>query len=84
MQAVMRRILFMGANLMAARENDGQIWAGIRRMCDGMGLSEGQRKRQIANIQTDRVLSRGGANLVLPTNGGEQSVLFLKLDFVPL
>lgn len=74
----------MGTNLMAARDTGGQIWAGVRWMCDGMGLSEGQRKRQIANIQTDRVLSKGGSNLTLPTNGGEQSVLCLKLDFVPL
>lgn len=79
-----RRVPFMGAELMAARDNDGQIWAGVRWMCDGIGLSEGQRKRQVANIQTDTILSKGGSNLVLPTNRGLQEVLCLKLDFVPL
>lgn len=79
-----RRVPFMGAELMAARDNDGQIWAGVRWMCDGIGLSEGQRKRQVANIQTDTILSKGGSNLVLPTSGGLQEVLCLKLDFVPL
>lgn len=79
-----RRVPFMGAELMAARDNDGQIWAGVRWMCDGIGLSEGQRKRQVAIIQTDTILSKGGSNLVLPTNGGLQEVLCLKLDFVPL
>ena len=79
-----RRVPFMGAELMAARDADGQIWAGVRWMCDGIGLSEGQRKRQVANIQTDTILSKGGSNLVLPTNGGLQEVLCLKLDFVPL
>lgn len=79
-----KRVPFMGTELMAARDGEGNIWAGVRWMCDGLGLSEGQRKRQIANIQTDRVISKGGSNLVLPTNGGEQSVLCLKLDFVPL
>lgn len=74
----------MGTELMAARDNDGQIWAGVRWMCDGIGLSEGQRKRQVANIQTDTVLRKGGSNLILPTNGGMQEVLCLKLDFVPL
>ena len=49
-----------------------------------MGLTEGQRKRQIANIQADKVLSKGGSNLVLPTKGGKQEVLCLKLDFIPL
>lgn len=79
-----KRVPFMGTELMAARDQDGQIWAGVRWMCDGMGLSEGQRKRQIANIQTDLVLHKGGSNLILPTNGGPQETLCLKLDFVPL
>lgn len=79
-----KQVPFMGTELMAARDSDGQIWAGVRWMCDGLGLSEGQRKRQIANIQADKVLSQGGSNLTLPTNGGMQNVLCLKLDFVPL
>lgn len=79
-----KRVPFMGTDLMAARDEEGQIWAGVRWMCDGLGLSEGQRKRQIANIQVDKVLSKGGSNLVLPTRGGNQETLCLALDFVPL
>ena len=79
-----KRVPFLGADLMAARDEEGQVWAGVRWMCDGLGLSEGQRKRQIANIQVDKVLSKGGSNLVLPTRGGDQEVLCLALDFVPL
>lgn len=54
-----KTVPFLGVELMAARDADGQIWAGVRWMCDGIGLSEGQRKRQIANIQTDAVLAKG-------------------------
>jgi len=79
-----KKVPFMGTELMAARDADGQIWAGVKWMCNGIGLSEGQRKRQIANIQTDEVLSEGGSNLILPTRGGSQEALCLKLDFVPL
>jgi len=79
-----KNVPFLGSGLIAARDENGEIWAGVRWLCDGIGLSEGQRKRQIANIQTDRVLSKGGSNLVLPTNGGKQEVFCLKLDFVPL
>lgn len=80
-----KKVPFMGTELMAARDNDGQIWAGVRWMCDGIGMSEGQRKRQIANIQSDRVLSKGGSNLVLNQSGyGNREVLCLELDFVPL
>lgn len=79
-----RKVPFMGTELMAARDNDGQIWAGVRWMCNGLGLSRGQRDRQSLNIQADIVLSKGAANLRLPTNGGQQNTLCLKLDYVPL
>lgn len=79
-----KRVPFMGTELMAARDSDGQIWAGVRWMCDGIGLSKGQKDRQLLNIQSDKVLSQGASNLRLPTNGGMQEVLCLKLDFVPL
>lgn len=36
---------------MAAKDNDDTIWAGVRWMCQGMGMSDGQYKRQITNIQ---------------------------------
>ena len=80
-----KRVPFMGTDLMAAKDESGTIWAGVRWMCDGMGMSEGQRKRQIANIQTDHLLSKGGSNLILNGTGyGKREVLCLKLDFVPL
>jgi hypothetical protein len=40
-----KRVPFMGTELMAARDTDGQIWAGGRWMCDGIGLSKAQSKR---------------------------------------
>lgn len=83
-QLEVKQVPFMGTGLMAARGADGQIWAGVRWLCDGMGLSRNQRDGQIQKIKADRVLSKGAENLPLPTNGGEQSVLCLKLDFVPL
>jgi len=79
-----KKVPFMGTELIAARDTEGQIWAGVRWMCDGIGLSKGQMQRQVTNIGMDRVISKGVANLQLPTNGGNQEVLCLKLDFVPL
>ena len=79
-----KRVPFMGAELMAARDTDGQIWAGVRWMCDGIGLSKGQMQNERTRIHNDKVLSQGERNLVLPTRGGNQETLCLKLDFVPL
>ena len=79
-----KRVPFMGAELMAARDTDGQIWAGVRWMCDGIGLSKGQMQNERTRIHNDKELSQGERNLVLPTRGGNQETLCLKLDFVPL
>ena len=75
---------FNGATLRAAQDTENIIWVGVAWVCRGIGLSQGQEKRQVANLKNDIVLSQGVANLQLPTNGGNQEVLCLKLDFLPL
>ena len=75
---------FMGDGLLAAQDKDGVIWAGVKWFCDGIGLSEGQIKAERKKIQEDLVLSKGGRNLTLPTNGGLQEVLCLKIEYVPI
>lgn len=79
-----RKVSFMGTELMAARDTDGQIWAGVRWMCDGIGLNANQARAERKKIQSEKALSKGGSNLTLPTKGGNQEVLCLKLDYVPL
>ena len=79
-----KRVPFLGTELVAAQDRDGQIWAAIRWMCDGIGLNENQSRRERRRLQEDTVLSKGGANLTLPTAGGIQNILCLKLDFVPI
>lgn len=79
-----KSVPFMGTELMAAKDKNGTIWAGVRWMCDGIGLNENQIRGERKRIQADVVLVKGGANLTLPTAGGKQSVLCLKLDYVPL
>lgn len=79
-----KKVPFLGTGLMAARDADGTIWAGVRWMCDGIGLNENQSRAERKKIQADKALSKGGSNLTFPTRGGNQEVLCLKLDFVPL
>jgi len=79
-----KKVPFLGTELVAARDAGGQIWAGVRWMCDGIGLSRNQRDNQIQKIKTETVLSKGAGNFPLPTKGGPQEALCLKLDFVPL
>ncbi|MCI9192014.1 MAG: hypothetical protein HFE92_01275 [Acutalibacter muris] len=84
MDIEIRKVPFMGEELIAARDNEGNIYAGLRWMCEGIGLSEGQSKNERLKIQRDKVLSKGGRNLILPTTGGPQEALCLKLEYIPL
>ena len=82
---VVKTIPFMGTDLMAARDEDVVVWVGVRWVCDGIGLSRGQRDRQIANIKNDAILSASASNMRLNGTGyGTREVLCLKLDFIPL
>ena len=80
-----KSVNLMGDTIMAAKDKEGSIWVGVRWICKGLGMSEGQWKRQITNIQKDVLFQRGGSNLVpLPTDNGIKDVFCIRNDFVPL
>lgn len=79
-----KSVPFMGRDLMAAKAEDGTIYAGVSYICNGMGMSEGQVKAERVKIRNDSVLSKGGRSFILPTNGGPQETLCLELDYLPL
>lgn len=54
-----KTVPFLDAELVAARDNDGQIWAGVSYICKGIGLTKNEKDRQVKNVQADRVLSKG-------------------------
>lgn len=74
----------LGDTIMAAQDSEGIIWVGVRWMCQGMGMSDGQYKRQIKNIQKDLLLKNSGSNLNLNKGSGERDVFCLKLDYLPI
>lgn len=79
-----KKVPFMGTELMAARDNGGQIWAGVSFICNGIGLTKHQKDRQVANIQTDKVLSKGCLKFEAGVLDPNNATVALKLDYVPL
>lgn len=75
---------FCHSMIKAAQDSEGIIWVGVRWVCEGIGFTEGKMKYERKRIQEDSVLSKGGRNFILPTVGGEQEVLCLMLDYLPL
>lgn len=84
-EMIVKNVDVMGDSIKAAKDLDGNIWVGVRWVCDALGMTEGQAKRQIANIQKDMVFSEGGSNQIpLPTGQGTQEVFCIRNDFIPL
>lgn len=81
---VVKDVEFNGTLLKAAQDVEGNVWAGVRWICDGIGLNINQARRERKRLHEDLVLCKGESNLTLPTNGGNQEVLCLMLDFLPL
>lgn len=80
-----RQVDFHGATITAAQDKEsGKIYVGVRWVCDGLGLTTGQMQKERLTIKEDIVLCKGERNLVLPTKGGNQEVLCIELDFLPL
>ncbi|MGE7623555.1 phage antirepressor N-terminal domain-containing protein [Viridibacillus sp. NPDC096237] len=75
---------FNGAEVMVAKTQDGKVFAAVKWICEGIGLTRDQTKHERKKVQEDLVLSKGGRNLTLPTNGGLQEIQCIELDFLPL
>ncbi len=83
-ELIVKDVDFMGDTLKAARDEEGIVWAGVKWLCDGIGLSKGQMQSERKKIQEDMVLSKGERNFVLNKGSGEREMLCLQLDYVPL
>ncbi len=79
-----KRVPFLGTELMAARDADGQIWAGVSYICNGIGLNKAQKDTQVEKIQKDKALMRGCRKFPAGVFDPNNITVALKLDFVPL
>lgn len=82
---IVKSVDVMGDFITAAKDHDGNVWVGVRWVCDALDMTEGQMKRQIKNIKKDMVFGEGGSNQIpLPTGQGTQEVFCIRNDFIPL
>lgn len=80
-----KEVNFNGNMLMAAQDQTTEkVYVGVSWVCNGIGLTEKQKDRQVANIQSDIVLSQGVNKLPLKYEGQFRNVLCIELDFLPL
>ena len=41
----------MGDTIMAAKDKEGNIWAGVSWFCNALGMTKGQKDKQVQNVQ---------------------------------
>lgn len=82
-QMQVKEVNFNGDMLIGIKTEKG-IYTAANKTCECLGLSDGQKRRQVENLSLDLVLKQGVANLRIPTKGGNQDVLCILIDFLPL
>lgn len=76
---------FQGDPIMTVRlKSNSKVYVGVKWITQALGFNKNIHDRQVKNIQTDVVLSKGASNLTLPTKGGNQKSLCIELDYLPL
>ena len=82
---IVKTVDFQGAELIAGqREDDRKIFVGVGYICNGIGLTEGQKKRQITNIQKDIVLKQGCCKFDTGVFDPNNETLGIDIEFLPL
>ena len=88
MKTEVKEIPFNDGSLLGIRTPDGKVWLAVKKACLDIGLSDGQARKQVENIQTDAVLKSNCRYLAIVQMEGSREVkreqLFLNEDVVTL
>lgn len=75
---------FNGTELLGIKTNDGKIHVGVSYVCNGIGLTEGQKDRQVKKVQEDGMLKTGVTKLPVKFDGQVREVLVIEHDYLPI
>ena len=81
---IVKNVDVLGDSIMAAKDADGNIWAGINYFCRGLGMSKRQRDFQVEKVKADKILSMGCRKLRAGVFDSANEAYALRLDFIPI
>lgn len=88
MKTEVKEIPFKGSTLLGIKDESGQLWLAVKKVCLDIGLSEGQAQRQITNIQEEEPLKSNCCKFAMVQTEGKREVnrkqLFLHEKVVTL
>lgn len=65
-ELTVKNVNLFGDTVVAAQDHDGKVWAGVKWICDGLGLTDGQTRAEKKRVQEDLILQRGGTKFHPP------------------
>lgn len=74
----------LGSSIMAAKDEKGNIFAGVNYFCNALGMSKGQRDKQVQKVQKDEVLKQGCFRLEAGVFDPANESIALRIDFIPI
>ena len=84
-ELITKEVKFNDDTLMATQDvSTEKIYVGVSWVCNGIGLTEKQKDRQVTNIQKDQLLKDASIKLPLGYEGQVRNVLCIDLDYLPL
>lgn len=81
---IVKNVDVLGDSIMAAKDEEGNIWAGVNYFCNALGMTKGQRDKQVQKVQTDEALKVGASKLEAGVFDKNNETVVLKIEYVPL
>lgn len=81
---IVKPVDVLGSSIMAAKDNDGQVWAGVSFFCKALGMNNKQRDTQVEKVQNDKTISKGTRKFPGGSFDPTNDVVAIKVDFIPL
>lgn len=81
---IVKNVDVLGDSIMAAKDEEGNVWAGVSYFCNALGMTKGQKDRQVTNVQKDEALKRGCLRLEAGVLDSSNETIALRIDYIPL
>lgn len=82
---VIKEVEFNGITLLAAQDKQtDKVYVGVSWVCNGIGFDKNQKDRQVKNVQSDLVLSRGCLKFDAGVFDDNNPTLAIEINYLPL
>lgn len=81
---MIKNVDVFGDSIMAIKDKDGNIWAGVSYFCRALGMDKKQKDNQVERVQQDDVLKRGAGKFPAGVFDPANEAVAIRIDFVPI